>query len=574
MFMQNTNNLNNVYLEEIASEIDAKEIDKQQLVSFLQTDTNLALPNSIPELRANIAMNSASVALGKDLLKKLGTKCTSYHDIFQKTQTLSEVLLDEELKLGEQLKALPTSQGKRNDLKQPSDTDVTKSKTEVLKELKISERVANDIQKLTAESVKQAKENARKNGEIVTRKKALEYVKKSHFDKNNVKTDFNGIFDKRPDIKELKNKQPIKYTQLFASVGVGEEKLEQLGLCPSVANELEADRCKWYQQRHPDCKVIQGELNNPVIFEQIVSEHIKHKNKLLLASPVCRDFSVAGKRDFNNPRARLIFSVLELAERTNDVTEYILIENVPGFLTASPADWPEVNGKTKINLGTYVKQRLEALGYTVNISVIHGCDYDTAQKRCRAFILASKNGLWKFPEKKRRWKTLMETIGHLPSLEPDEESGIKWHDFPKNMSPETIEVLRHTPTGCSAQDNAEEYLPRKVDGSRSGATFKSHNMRNNWGMPAATVMQHNGNPGGHQTIHPGRPLSDGTWTDPRPFSILELLLISGLDENYFIPDWASDELVRNVLGDCLLPNVNLALCSMLPGRTESSPAVK
>ena len=93
-------------------------------------------------------------------------------------------------------------------------------------------------------------------------------------------------------------------------------------------------------------------------------------------------------------------------------------------------------------------------------------------------------------------------------------------------------------------------------------------------MPAATVMQHNGNPGGHQTIHPGRPLSDGTWTDPRPFSILELLLISGLDENYFIPDWASDELVRNVLGDCLLPNVNLALCSMLPGRTESSPAVK
>ena len=134
------------------------------------------------------------------------------------------------------------------------------------------------------------------------------------------------------------------------------------------------------------------------------------------------------------------------------------------------------------------------------------------------------------------------------------------------LNEETIKVLRDTPTGCSAQDNEEEFQPRKKDGSRSGAKFQSYNMRNCWGLPAATVMQHNGNPGGHKTIHPGRPLSDGTWTDPRPFSILEILLITGLDANYFIPDWATEELIRNILGDCLLPNVNLALCSMIPGR--------
>ena len=51
--------------------------------------------------------------------------------------------------------------------------------------------------------------------------------------------------------------------------------------------------------------------------------------------------------------------------------------------------------------------------------------------------------------------------------------------------------------------------------------------------------------------------------------ILELILITGLDENYFIPEWAKDSLIRNVLGDCLLPNVNLALCSMIPGRKDN-----
>ena len=551
---------------EIVPEIVCPALVDEKLPNFLNVDASVAVPDNPIDLNNYMAVQEGAGELGKTLLKKLKIQGKCYIHVLQKTQKHAENTLDAGLKLGQYLKQLPTQQGKRTDLKLPDD-DVGKCKKEILEELGITERVSWDLQKLTPEAVEKAKKQAIKDGKIVNRAMALKIVGKQHYKRNNVPEDFKGEFGKRPDFNTFIGKQPLYYTQCFASVGVGEEKLAQIGLFPSVVNELEEIRCRWYRERHKNAEVIQGSIDDPVIFEKIVVAHLKHKNKLILASPVCRDFSIAGKRNFDNPRARLIFPVLELARRVNDVNEYILIENVPGFLTASPENWPEVNGEEKINLGTYVKRELEKLGYIVNIAVVFGCDYNTAQKRRRAFILASKKGKWLFPEKDEQWKTLMDVIGHLPSLNnPGDTSKYKWHDFPNGIDEETIKVLRETPTGCSAQDNEEEFQPRKKDGSRSGAKFQSYNMRNCWGLPAATVMQHNGNPGGHKTIHPGRPLSDGTWTDPRPFSILEILLITGLDANYFIPDWATEELIRNILGDCLLPNVNLALCSMIPGR--------
>lgn len=549
---------------EIVPEIVCPALVDEKLPDFLNMDASMVIPDNPVDLNNYMAVQDGAAELGKTLLKKIKIQGEWYIHILQKTQKHAENTLDAGLKFGQYLKQLPTKQGKRTDL-QLTDTDVDKSKKEILVELGISERVAWDLQKLTPEAVEQAKQQAIANGKIVNRDMALKIVAKQHYKRNNIQTNFEGEFGKRPDLNSFIGKQPLYYTQCFASVGVGEEKLGQISLFPSVANELEEDRCRWYQERHPRCEVIRGKIDDPEIFEKIVAAHLKHKNKLILASPVCRDFSVAGKRNFDNPRARLIFPVLELARRTNDVTEHILIENVPGFLTASPENWPEVNGKEKINLGTYVKRELEKLGYIVNIAIVYGCDYNTAQKRRRAFILASKKGKWLFPEKDEQWKTLMDVIGHLPSLnKPGDKSKYKWHEFPKNLNAQTIEELRHTPTGMSAQDNDDEYLPTNKNGKRSKASFDSYEQRNCWGMPASTVMQHNDNPGGHKTIHPGRPLSDGTWTDPRPFSILELLLITGLDADYFIPDWATEELIRNILGDCLLPNVNLALCSMLP----------
>ena len=68
------------------------------------------------------------------------------------------------------------------------------------------------------------------------------------------------------DFNSFIGKQVLYYTQCFASVGVGEEKLEQIGLFPSVVNELEEIRCRWYRERHKNAEVIEGSIDDPVIF--------------------------------------------------------------------------------------------------------------------------------------------------------------------------------------------------------------------------------------------------------------------------------------------------------------------
>lgn len=535
----------------------------------LLAGSNMAIPQDVRLMKPFLNLQKMVFDMGKALLQRSDLTPEAYKKVFTETQKSAEKILLAELKMGEYLKTLPTAQGKRTDLKDElASNGAYKSKKEAIEAMGISAHVAFDMQSLTQEAVNEAINKARDKHLLVNRKMAKEFLTSKRRAENTKHTDFEGIYDDSdiPTIADLSKKEHLYYTQLFASCGVGEEHLEKIGLYPSIANELEVDRCKWYSERHPTCKVIPGDFTNNDVFNELVKLHLEKKNTIVLASPVCRDFSTAGARNVNSPRAKLFLKVLEFIKAVDETNQYVAIENVPQFLYAAPESLKDILGN--LNIGEYIRKFLEDLGYTVNISVMVGCDYNTAQNRKRAIITASKKGIWKFPKKDDTRLMLWQVIGHLPSIEAGQKSSIKWHYAPTLTAAEQ-NFLAHTPTGCSALDNPAQYKPIRVNGKKSGAEFKASFCRNSWGAPAATVMQHNANIGSYTTIHPGRPKSDGTWSDARVFSILELILITGLDENYFIPKWAKDSLIRNVLGDCLLPNVNLALCSMIPGRKDN-----
>lgn len=536
----------------------------------LLAGSNMAIPQDVRLMKPFLNLQKMVLDMGKALLQRSDLTPEAYKKVFTETQKSAEKILLAELKMGEYLKTLPTAQGKRTDLKDElSSTGAYKSKKEAIEAMGISAHVAFDMQALTHEAVNNAIKKARDKHLLVNRKMAKEFITAKKRENNTKNSEFKGIYDDSdiPTIEELSKKEHLYYTQLFASCGVGEEYLEKIGLFPSVANELEQIRCDWYQERHPKCKIIPGDFTKDDVFNELVKLHLEKKNTIVLASPVCRDFSTAGARNVNSPRAKLFLKVLEFIKAVDKTNQYVAIENVPQFLTAAPESLKDILGD--LNIGEYIKKFLEDLGYTVNISVMVGCDYNTAQNRKRAIITASKNDIWKFPKKDDHRLMLWQVIGHLPSIEAGQKSGIKWHYAPALTALEQ-NFLAHTPTGCSALDNPAQYRPVRVNGEKSGAEFKASFCRNSWGEPAATVMQHNDNIGSYTTVHPGRPKSDGSWSDARVFSILELILITGLDENYFIPKWAKDSLIRNVLGDCLLPNVNLALCSMIPGRKDNT----
>lgn len=536
---------------------------EQELLPVVSNDHLPTFPSEMSKWGYFIEKEQARITIMKMYLQSAQMSKEKYLDILSWTQDYADALLDYELKIADSIKAIPTQQGQRTDLK-PSSLAATKSET--IASMGLSKKQARLIEGLDADSVKQAKQEARAKGLIVTRTMALNLKKKKHYKENNKKIKWEGCFNLKATAESC-SIEPLYYTQLFANVGIGEFYLENLNVKVAVANELVQSRVQWYKEHHPNAEVVCGDITNETVFNSLVALHKEKGCKLILASPPCQDFSLAGKRDFKTPRAKLFLTMLDFIRDVNDVNEYVMIENVPEFLDAKPEGLNNIlKGET---IGEYIKSTLSTLGYQVNIDVLDAADYDTAQHRKRGIILASKIGVWAFPKKSDTQIMLWEAIGDLPSLEAGETSNIPYHNAPK-LSVNIVNVLRHTPTGCSAHDNPESYKPVKQDGTKSNASFKSSFQRKDWSKPCNTITMKSDNPSGHRTIHPGRPKTDGTWSDARCFTILELLRVTGLPDNYPIPKWATDTLVRDAIGECFCPKLVKKLLLELINLIEKS----
>lgn len=530
----------------------------------INRNTGVAIPENLELLKKYRDVQETSVKMGHILLDRSDLPSDVYRTVFQKTQEHAELLLDAELKLGEKIRSIPTAQGRRSDTN--ADTEIKTKKQILNTEYGLTERQASDLSKLTPESVNSAKEQARNEHRIVTRNMALQIVKKQHYEANNKSGDFHGAYS---DTETTWPETPTttNYTQLFANVGIGEFYLGKHGFISAVSNEIEKDRAEWYQEKYPSSHMVVGDFSNQQVFDELVDWHKKQGCKLILASPPCQTFSVAGKRDFNDNRTSLFLQMLNFVSAVNDVNRAVMIENVPEFLTAKPENIKELGDQ---NIGEYIKTKLENMGYIVNIAVINGADYDTAQARERAIILASKDGLWEFPKKDERHKMLFEVIGDLPSLEIEQKCNYHpYHNTEKiHWGEVQVTCLRNTKTGCSARNNTE-HKPVNKNGATSKSQFNSAFQRKHWELPCNTITTDNGDIAGFRTVHPGRPLSDGTYTDARPLTLLELLRVTGLPDDYKFPDWAvnqsSERFIRTVIGECFLPKNVERLMSTCPG---------
>ena len=79
-----------------------------------------------------------------------------------------------------------------------------------------------------------------------------------------------------------------------------------------------------------------------------------------------------------------------------------------------------------------------------------------------------------------------------------------------------------------------------------------------WEKPAPTVTRYNVSIGSQNNVHPGKfwrrdENGDKMYSDPRVLSIYELMKISSLPDDWNIPEWAKDELIRHVIGEGIPP---------------------
>ena len=166
---------------------------------------------------------------------------------------------------------------------------------------------------------------------------------------------------------------------------------------------------------------------------------------------------------------------------------------------------------------------------------------------------------WATPVKQK--VTVQDAIGHLPSLEAGESSSIKWH-YARPHTKENVLWMSHTPTGCTAFWN-EVYYPQKADGSKIKG-YESSYRRIKWDEPAPTITIRNDCIASQRNVHPGRPNGDGTYSDARVLTPLELMLLNSLPADWNIPDDTPEILIRQVIGESIPPLMIKKLVNEIP----------
>lgn len=358
----------------------------------------------------------------------------------------------------------------------------------------------------------------------------------------------------------------LKGLSLFSNVGIAEAYMANIGVDVLIANEIDVERARFYQDVYPKTHVVCGDITCDDIRSEIVDESIQKKVDFIIATPPCQGMSEAGLRLQFDPRNQLIYYAIDVIKRVNP--KFVLLENVPQQL------------KTKIRFGDkvvlipdYIKGELDGLYNFNDDTLIMAKDHGVPQLRERNIYLLVRKDInikWEFPKKEKEI-TLRDAIGDLPSLDPMLREGLeftlrkfpdfqkkkeagaaisKWH-YPPTHSWKQVEWMMHTPSGKSAIYN-DIYFPQKTDGSRIKAHHNNYR-RLKWDMPCRTITQNNGVISSLACVHPGYEYKDENgetlYSDPRVLSIYELLIVMSLPTDWPIPEWANETLIRRVIGE-------------------------
>lgn len=378
---------------------------------------------------------------------------------------------------------------------------------------------------------------------------------------------------------------------MFSSAGVAETYFEKHGIHVKVASELLPERAAFYKHLYPNTTMVQGDITDKDVFSKVITAAKEAHCNFLIATPPCQGMSTAGLQLKNDPRNRLIIQVVEAIKILKP--KFVMIENVPEILQTKI----EIDGQW-IYIDQYLRNELGESYFFNERKIVNAMYYGVAQSRERCVYLLSDKSTgyhWEFPAPSTTVTTMRDAIGNLPSLDPDvtdisdEERAIlfpdyekkrqaglavsKWHYPPRHKYRHVIAMM-HTPEGCSAWAN-EKYYPTLADGTKSKG-YKNTYKRQWWDKPAYTVTKYTSRIGSQENGHPGYAIVDSPdeelrrWSDARVLSILELMRVTSLPDDWDIPEGASSNVIREILGEGVPPRLLEAALIELEKATDGN----
>ena len=360
---------------------------------------------------------------------------------------------------------------------------------------------------------------------------------------------------------------------LFSNIGVAEAYLSSIGVEVVLANELISRRAELYSQIYPHTEMICGDITNSGIKATIIERAKSLGVSAIIATPPCQGMSRAYRtKRTDDKRNLLILHVIEIVKALHPM--YIFIENVPSFSETTI----QVDDKMT-TIGEQINKELGAL-YYISTSLIDTMNYSVPQTRKREITLLTRRDIpqqWLLPHEDDFIVSLEDAIGDLPSLDPyvidiskeemnnlfpeflsklNEASKIsRWHKPPTHVKRQVITMM-HTPTGKTAFDNAK-HIPLKSDGTPV-VGYKSTYRRLRWCDPASTVTMDNRKISSQNNVHPGRLIGrckcgDNLYSDARALSLLEIMRIMSLPDDWPLPHNINEAFVRSVVGEGIPP---------------------
>jgi len=187
---------------------------------------------------------------------------------------------------------------------------------------------------------------------------------------------------------------------LFCGAGGLSTGFEKAGFEVLLGIDSDRSSIESFRRNHPHAKTILDDIKN-VNAIRIYKVIGKRKIHAIIGGPPCQGFSLANRRNKNDPRNKLFLEFTRIIDEVKP--SFFVMENVKGLVS-----WKDDRGEKIIEI---MHRTFSKLGYKVQHEIINAADYGVAQKRERLFFIGTnENREIKFPNKKTKWKTVGDLL--------------------------------------------------------------------------------------------------------------------------------------------------------------------
>ena len=314
---------------------------------------------------------------------------------------------------------------------------------------------------------------------------------------------------------------------LFAGCGGLSEGLKQAGFRTVAACEIDPIAVATYKLNHPDVTVFEQDIRklNPSEIKKLLKGEPLH---LLAGCPPCQGFSSLRRlnriKSVRDNRNSLVEEYYRFVRVLKPLT--IMMENVPG-------------------LRNYFKfedmvNKLERLGYELDIDVVNVADYGVPQRRKRLILVGSMLDKINIAPKINLKRTVKMCIGAIESIKKTKDP---LHKLVATHSEKIIKMIKKIPKdGGSRTDLPKRFILNCHKKPNVG--FNDVYGRLKWNDYSSTITGGCLNPSKGRFLHP---------TKNRCISAREAALLQTFPRRYKFAKNASKTEIALMIGNALPP---------------------